>query len=463
METLRPVLSWIDGHFDQSVQRYADFLRIPSVSTDPAYKDGIRRAAEWVNQQLGEIGFTVTIHETPLHPIVIATYEGPTSAPHILYYGHYDVQPPEPLDAWYNPPFEPTVTPSPHGHKMVARGAVDDKGQVMTAIESLRAWKSVHGDFPISLTVLIEGEEECGEPSLPAFLEKHKDQLSQPDIAVITDTEAWDIHKPAITYRLRGNIYVEVTLHGPSRDLHSGLYGGAVVNPLNILTHILGQLHDDQGRVQIPGFYDDVRELSPEERQTWKNLGFNDQEFLGDIGLTTSVGEKNYSALERIWARPTCDICGMWGGYTGVGLKGVIPTHATAKVSFRMVPDQEPQKILPEITRFFETRLPPDCRVTVKCLGASPGIEISTDNPFMTAAQKGLADIYGVAPAMVGSGGSIPVVGMFKKILGLDSVLVGFSLHDDGMHSPNEKFELTALRNGMKSHAAILEKFSAIK
>ena len=350
----------------------------------------------------------------------------------------------------------------PHGKRVVARGAVDDKGQVMTFLEAFRAWKAVHGCLPVTVTALIEGEEESGSGSLPGFLAEHAASLSKAAIAIVSDTNSWDIDTPAITYRLRGNVYVEVTLEGPSRDLHSGLYGGAAVNPLNALTEILGQLHGRDGRVQLPGFYDDVAELSPEERQAWAALSFDEAGFLGEIGLTQSVGEAGYSVLERFWARPTCDLHGIWGGYTGPGSKTVIASRASAKLSFRTVPDQDPAKILRALRTFLDARTPPDCKWTIEEMSASAGILVPSGGPFMQAARAGLADIYGKPAAMVGCGGSIPVVGLMREKLGLDSILAGFGLSDDRIHSPNEKFELKCLKNGILSHAAILARMAKI-
>jgi acetylornithine deacetylase/succinyl-diaminopimelate desuccinylase-like protein len=463
MAELEPVLTYIEMDFDNAVSRYLQFLRIPSVSTDSSYKDEIKRAATWLEDQFRSLGFEVGLHETPGHPILLAHHEGATaSAPHLLYYGHYDVQPPEPLDLWDSPPFEPAIVDGPHGKRVVARGAVDDKGQVMTFIESFRAWKAVHGKLPAAITVLIEGEEESGSPSLPGFLSQHATSLRRANAAIVTDTNAWDIDTPAITYRLRGNVYVEVTLEGPSRDLHSGLYGGAVVNPINALTEILGQLHDRKGRVQIPGFYDDVAELSEGERAAWASLTFDEADFLGEVGLTQSIGETKYTLSERLWARPTCDLNGIWGGYTGPGSKTVIASRASAKLSFRTVPRQEPTKILQALKKFLEYRTPPDCKWRIEEFGASAGIVVPMDGPFMQAARAGLEQIYGSPAAMVGSGGSIPVVGHMRKLLGLDSILVGFGLADDRIHSPNEKFELKCLKNGILSQAAILARMGAI-
>ena len=463
MVRLAPVLDYAARDFENAVSRYLEFLRIPSVSTDPAYKDDVRRAGLWLKEQLVSLGFEAELHDTPGHPILLAHHEGKTAgAPHLLYYGHYDVQPPEPLELWESPPFEPAIVDGPHGKRAVARGAVDDKGQVMTFLEAFRAWKAVHGVLPAAVTVLLEGEEESGSESLPGFLEKHAPVLRAASAAIITDTNAWDIDTPAITYRLRGNVYFEVTLHGPSRDLHSGLYGGAVVNPLNALTEILGQLHGRDGRVQVPGFYDDVEDVSSAERKAWAALDFDEAAFLGEAGLTQSVGEAHYSLLERLWARPTCDLHGIWGGYTGPGSKTVIADHASAKLSFRIVPGQKPAKIMRGLQQFLDARTPPDCHWRVQPFGGYEGILVPADGPFMQAARAGLKDIFKKPAALVGCGGSIPVAGHLQNLLGLDSILVGFGLSDDRIHSPNEKFELKCLKNGILSHAAILERMGKI-
>jgi acetylornithine deacetylase/succinyl-diaminopimelate desuccinylase-like protein len=464
MSKVEPVLARIGKSFDSTLSRYIEFLRIPSISTDPAYKEHVKRAGAWLEDEFSSLGFSAKLHETAGHPILLAHYKSATpDAPHLLYYGHYDVQPPEPLELWETPPFEPALVDGPHGKRVIARGAVDDKGQVMTFLEAFRAWQEVHGSLPVSITALIEGEEESGSPSLPGFLSEHAASLRQADAAIVTDTNSWDIDTPAITYRLRGLVYVEVTLDGPSRDLHSGLYGGAVINPINALTEILAQLPGPGGRVQIPGFYDGVAEVSEDERRAWAALPFDEAAFLGEAGLTTrSPGEAGYTLLERLWVRPTCDLNGIWGGYTGPGQKTVIASRASAKLSFRTVPNQDPAKILKGLREFLDARTPPDCRWSFKEFGASPGVLVPGGSPFVQAARAGLEDIYRKPAAMVGVGGSIPVVGYLKTALGLDSILVGFGLSDDRIHSPNEKFELKCLKNGILSQAAILARMSAL-
>ncbi|WP_431854137.1 M20/M25/M40 family metallo-hydrolase [Azospirillum sp.] len=464
---LAPVLGRAEAGFDASVGRLCDLLRIPSVSTKPDHAPEVRRAADWLVAELAALGFDASVRPTAGHPMVVAHHPGPGGpgggdVPHILYYGHYDVQPPEPLELWDSPPFEPTIVEGPHGPRVVARGAVDDKGQVMTFLEAFRAWHAVHGTLPIRVTVLLEGEEETGSPSLMPFLRANVDELKA-DVCVITDTNSWTIDTPAITTRLRGLLYVEVTLHGPSHDLHSGLYGGAVLNPINALTRVLGQIHDEQGRVRFPGFYDGVREPSAEELAMWRELGFSEADFLAGVGLKTPAGEAGRSALERLWARPTCDVNGIWGGYTGAGAKTVIAAKASAKLSCRLVPGQDPDAVLAGLRAFLDERTPPDARWEIQSFGQSPGLQVPTDSPYLRAAMAGLGDVYTNRPVLIGSGGSIPVAGYIKDALGFDSIFVGFGLEDDRIHSPNEKFELKCLKNGILAHVAMLARFAELR
>ena len=461
---LAPVLDRLDRDFESAVERLCTLLAIPSVSTDPAYAGDIRKAAGWLKGELNSMGFDAEIRETDHQPIVIAHHAPPggEDLPHILYYGHYDVQPPDPVDRWDTAPFEPTIVDGPHGRRVVARGAVDDKGQLATFLEAFRAWHETHGALPVRVTVLLEGEEETGSPSLDAFLSANKDELSA-DVCVVSDTNMWDIDTPAITYMLRGLVYVEVTLHGPGHDLHSGMYGGAVINPINALARILGELKDERGVVQIPGFYDDVEERSDEELAQWARLQFDEAAFLAHAGVRTPVGEAGRTTLERIWSRPTCDVNGIWGGYTGSGAKTVIPARASAKLSCRLVPGQDPQKVYDGIVKFMNERTPPDGRWEIsQPHGGSPAVRVPTTSPFLEATMRGLDATFGRKPVLMGCGGSIPVVGSVQRILGFDSLLVGFGLEDDRVHSPNEKFELQCFQMGMKSHAAILSEFAAM-
>jgi acetylornithine deacetylase/succinyl-diaminopimelate desuccinylase-like protein len=452
----------IDRTFPASVERLKEFLRIPSVGTDPAYRADTLRCAEWLAGQLRGIGLDAATRPTAGMPMVVGHWLGAgPGAPTVLYYGHYDVQPADPFELWQSPPFEPVVVEGPRGPRLVARGAVDDKGQVMTWVEAFRAWMATHGRLPVNVKVLVEGEEEAASTSFVPFLAAHRDEL-RADVCVVSDTGMLAVDRPAITYILRGLVYLEVKITGPSRDLHSGMYGGAVPNPINVLCRILGELHDADGRARIPGFYDDVIEVPPEELRAWRESGFDETVFLADIGLTRSQGEAGRSLLERVWARPTCDINGIWGGYTGEGSKTVIPSHASAKLSCRLVPDQDPDKVVAGVERFLRERLPPDCRLELKDHGRGRPVRVATASPWLKAARRGIEDAFGRPPALIGCGGSIPVTMRLREILGLDVLFVGFGLDDDRVHSPNEKFELACYEKGIRTHAAMLARFAEL-
>jgi len=454
------VLDHIEATLDAARERWFDFLRIPSVSAQPAHAADCRAAASWVRDQLGAMGFDAALHATPGHPIVLGRHPGPGGqAPHLLFYGHYDVQPAEPLELWTSPPFDPAVSEGPHGPRVVARGAVDDKGQVMMWIEALRAWHAVHGALPVRVTALIEGEEEVSSPNLEPFLTAHRDAL-RADVAIISDTGMWDIDTPAITTRLRGIAYVEVVVHAARRDLHSGLFGGSALNPANLLARILGELVDAEGRVQLPGFYDGVAEVPPVLAAEWAALGFDESAFLGGIGLSEPAGERGRPALERLWARPTADVNGLWGGYQGPGSKTVIAAEAGAKVSFRLVPGQDPAAIVEAFRAFVNARLPADARAEIEVFGTALGIEIASESRFIQAARDVLGKEYGRPAVLIGSGGSIPVVESMRRLLGMDSLLMGFGLDDDQVHSPNEKFEWRCFHKGLRSHARLLGKLA---
>lgn len=459
------LLGEVDRAFDASVARLVAFLRIPSVSTDPAFDADTRRCADWLVGELRGLGFEAEAAPTAGQPMVVAHHPGtgPDAArrPRILYYGHYDVQPADPLELWTSAPFEPAIVEGPRGKRVVARGAVDDKGQVMGIVEALRAWRAVAGGPPCPVTLMIEGEEESGSRSLEPFMESAKARLAA-DVCVVSDTGMWDVGTPAITTRLRGLVYHEVRIHGPSRDLHSGMYGGAVPNPINVLARILAELHDADRRVAIPGFYDGIAELSPAAKAQWESLGFDEAEFLGEIGIPAGFGERGRSTLERTWSRPTCDVNGILGGYVGRGAKTVIASHASAKVSFRLVAGQDPARIAALFEQFVVERLPAGCRAEFESHGANPAVEVSESSRFLAAAEAGLRATYGKAPLRIGTGGSIPAVGAIARILGMDSLLVGFGLDDDCVHSPNEKFELACYRGAIRSHAAILGEFARL-
>lgn len=461
-DLLTAVLARIDEGLDQSVARLVDVLRIPSISTDPKYNPDVRRAAEWMAAQLSEIGFDAAVREADKHPMVVGHMKGPQGAPHILYYGHYDVQPADPYELWDSEPFEPVIVEAERGHRIVARGAVDDKGQVMTFIEAFRAWMDVHGSLPIGVTVLLEGEEESGSESLEPFMIANKVELTA-DACVVCDTGMWSVDQPAITYMLRGIVSIEVKIKGPSRDLHSGMYGGGVINPINLLAKILGEFHDDTGRIRIAGFYDDVLAVGDNELKQWEGLGFDEKAFLDEIGLTTPGGEQGYSALERLWARPTLDINGITGGYQEPGGKTVIAAEASAKITCRLVPDQDPAKIIAGLKQFVAERLPTDYELEIVHESGFPARRVPIDSPYLQSALAGLKDEYGKDALLIGCGGSIPAVGSIKDLLGIDSLLVGFGLEDDRVHSPNEKFELVCYHRGIRSNAAIMARLAELK
>jgi acetylornithine deacetylase/succinyl-diaminopimelate desuccinylase-like protein len=449
---LDSLLAAADAAFPAAVDRLCAWLRIPSVSAQPKHAEDCRRAAEWLAGELRASGFTAEVKPTRGQPCVLAHHPGTGGAgPRLLYYGHYDVQPAEPFELWRSPPFEPTVDE----RQITARGAVDDKGQVMTWLEAFRLWHAAAGGPPVPVTVLVEGEEEVGSPSLDAFLAENRLSLDA-DIVVISDTNAWDRETPAIRTRLRGLLYTEIALRAANRDLHSGLFGGSALNPINLLARILGGLHDERGRVQIPGFYDGLQMPPEEVRAQWASLGFDEAAFLGEIGLSVPAGEADYPALERIWARPTADINGIWGGYTGPGAKTVIAAEAFAKLSFRLVPGQDPERIVEGLKRFVAARCPADAKAEVRVLSAGTAAVMDDSGPVFAAARAALAAEYGRPPVIGGEGGSIPVVSSFRAMLGLDSLMMGFGLPDDRVHSPNEKFELACLRHGIRSHTRLL-------
>jgi acetylornithine deacetylase/succinyl-diaminopimelate desuccinylase-like protein len=448
--------AWITAERDAALERLFSFLRFPSVGTDPAHAEDTRACADWVAGELAAMGFEARTEATPGQPMVVAHHAGPGGdGPHLLYYGHYDVQPADPLRLWQSPPFEPTLKAGPRGEQIVARGAVDDKGQVTTFLEAFRAWIAVTGSLPCKVTVFLEGEEESGSPSLDRFLAEHGGELKA-DVCVVSDTGMWDVETPALTTRLRGLVYLQLDLEGPNRDLHSGMYGGAVLNPLNALARLTAALHDDEGRVTVPGFYDDVRPLAPELRAEWAELGFSSAAFLADIGLAHERGEPGWSTLERTWARPTLDLNGLWGGYTGEGSKTVIPSKAHAKLSCRLVADQDPQTILASIQAFAAAHAPADAKLGWTVLGAEPPMAVPLGSPWHRGATRALRAVFDKEPLSVASGGSIPAVAAIKRRLGCDSVLMGFGLDDDRVHSPNEKFERRCFENGIRAHAAFL-------
>jgi len=384
---------------------------------------------------------------------------GGDSGPELLFYGHYDVQPVDPLELWTRPPFDPIVEDTGNGDVIRGRGAADDKGQLMTFVEACRAYKAVTGKLPARLKLFFEGEEESGSPSLIPFLKENKEELSA-DLALVCDTGMWNATTPAISTMLRGMVGEEITITGPDKDLHSGMYGGPAINPIRVLTKILAGLHDDEGRITLPGFYDGVADLPEMVKEQWDSLNFDASRFLGEVGLSEPAGEKGYSALEQIWSRPALDVNGITGGYTGEGFKTVLPSQAMAKLSFRLVSKQDPDKIRAALHTYIKDNLPEDCSVSFKSKDGSWATEMPIDDPAFAKAHQALSDEWPNPAVYAGCGGSIPVVGHFAEILGMDSMLIGFGLESDQLHSPNEQYNLSSFQKGIRSWARVLHALS---
>lgn len=456
--TLDPVLARIDQDMPAAIDRLFDLLRIKSISTDPAFDADVEAAADWLVKDLQSLGVTAEKRLTTGHPMVVGHVDGP--GPHILFYGHYDVQPVDPLELWDRDPFDPALEDTDQGQVIRARGSSDDKGQLMTFVEACRAWIAEHGALPCKITFLFEGEEESGSPSLVPFLKENAEELSC-DIALICDTGLFESAVPAITTMLRGLLAEDFTITGPSRDLHSGMYGGVAMNPIRILSKILADLHDDTGAVTLDGFYDDVPELPDDIRAQWQGLNFDHATYLGDVGLKTPAGEHDRTPLEQIWSRPTCDVNGIWGGYTGDGFKTVLPSQASAKLSFRLVGQQDPDKIRDSFRAHLESRLPDGFTVEYRSEKGSAASQMSIEDPAFEKARIALSDEWPRPAAYVGCGGSIPIAGHFKDMLNMDSMLIGFGRDDDQIHSPNEKYNVESFHKGTRSWARILAALSA--
>jgi acetylornithine deacetylase/succinyl-diaminopimelate desuccinylase-like protein len=458
-QALPVILERVDHDLDQSLERLFAFLRIQSISTDPAYAAECRKAADYVAADLKGLGFETSVRPTQGHPIVVGK-SGNGSAngktPRVLFYGHYDVQPVDPLDLWQTPPFEPRIETLADGRKIiVARGACDDKGQAMTFVEACRAFKAVTGKLPLDITMLLEGEEECGSKNLFGFVRDNAGELKR-DLALVCDTGMWDAQTPSITTSLRGLVYEEVRLTCADRDLHSGLFGGAARNPIHVLADVLSAMHRPDGSVAIPGFYDGVQDLPADIKADLAGLNMTPEKFLGPIGLKIPAGEKDRMLIEQVSTRPTAEVNGIMGGYTGEGAKTVIPGKAMAKVSFRLVGAQDPEKIRLAFRDFVRARVPSDCHVEFGNFTSAPAFEVAFDSPALAKARTALAEEWGKKAVTVGAGGSIPIVGDFKTVLGMDTLMVGFALDDDRVHSPNEKYDLKCFHKGIRSWARIL-------
>ncbi|ABD56156.1 M20/M25/M40 family metallo-hydrolase [Jannaschia sp. CCS1] len=459
---LQAVLDYADAHMNDSLARLFDLVRIPSVSTVPAHAGDCRAAAQWLSDQLNDLGFDASVRPTGGHPMVVA-HQTDADGPHVLFYGHYDVQPVVPLELWKTDPFEPTLEPQPNGDTHITgRGASDDKGQLLTFIEACRAWKAVTGRLPIKVSMLFEGEEESGSQSLGPFLEQTAEEL-RADVMMVCDTDMWDRDTPAITTMLRGLVGEEFTITTADRDLHSGMFGNAARNALQVASDAIAGLRGPDGGVTLPGFYDGVEDLAPEIKAQWKSLPFDQEGFLSDVGLSLPAGEDAYSIMEQIWARPSCEIHGVIGGYTDEGFKTVIPAKATAKVSFRLVAGQDPARIREAFRAHIRAYVPKDCSVEFTSHGASPALSLPLDSPYLTATREALSQEWGTEAALAGTGGSIPIVGEFKRQLGMDTLLVGFARFDNRIHSPNEKYDLSSFTGGIRSFVRVLAALSEIE
>lgn len=459
-QQLDAALAYADGHMDASLERLTKLIAIKSISTDPAYADECKRAADWLVADLKSEGFDASARSTPGHPVVVAhgpAVDGPTA----VFYAHYDVQPVDPIELWNTDPFTLTPIKQPNGETfLTARGASDDKGQLLTFVEACRAIRAITGTLPINVKFCLEGEEESGSKNLAAFLQSAKDELTA-DVALVCDTDLLDETTPSITTMLRGLVGEEIEITCAAMDLHSGMYGNAARNPNQVLAEIIASLRNPDGSVALAGFYDDVDELDPVTAESWKKLGFDEAKFMAAAGLSIPAGEKGRSALEQTVSRPTCEINGMIGGYTGEGFKTVIPAKASAKISFRLVSRMDPVKIRESFRAHVRARVPADCKVTFKEHGGSPAITVPTTGVHLSRARDALTAEWGKEAVLRGSGGSIPVAGDFKRILGLDTLLIGYALNDDRIHSPNEKYNLTSYRKGIRSWIRILAALGA--
>lgn len=450
------VISYIQNNKERYVDELKEFLRIPSISTLPENKEDIIKCAEFVASKLTQAGMNkVEIFKTEGHPIVYGEWLGAPGKPTVLVYGHYDVQPVDPIELWDSPPFEPVIKDG----KIWARGATDDKGQVYVHIKSVEAYFKTIGSLPLNVKFLIEGEEEIGSANLETFLSNNIDLLKC-DCVLVSDTSLYDEGIPTLTYGLRGLAYLEVEVVGPNRDLHSGSFGGAVANPINILAGMIAKLQDKNGKITIPGFYNDVIKLTKKERENYKRLKHSEKRFAKELGVYELKGEKGYSTLERIWARPTLDCNGIYGGFTGKGAKTVLPSKATAKISMRLVPNQDPKKVAKQFSRYIQKLAPKSVKVKVNDLHGGQPFLSPLDNPAMIAASKAMEKAFGKKTVFIREGGSIPIITVFGRLLRAPAVLMGLGLQTENLHSPNEHFNLKHFDLGIKSSALFLKEYS---
>lgn len=448
------VLDRIDRDKSTYFAELEDYLRIPSISTDPRNKADVLRAGEFLLARMKESGLTAELVETAGNPLVYAEWSGAPGKPTILFYGHYDVQPVDPLELWRHPPFEPTI----EGDQLVARGATDDKGQSYTHLKAVQAMLAERGNLPVNVKFLVEGEEESGGQSIDTYVRTDGGRRLATDCVLVSDTSMYAPGRPSLLYGLKGLAYFEVRVSGPNRDLHSGTFGGAVANPLNALCQIVARLRDaETGRVMIPGFYDDVLPLAEWERREFERLAFDEEAYRKDLGVHELFGEEGFTTLERAWARPTCDVHGLFGGYQGEGAKTVLPAWGGAKVSMRLVPEQRPERVRRLFIDYVRSIAPPGVQVEVDYLHGADPVIVEAQGPFVEAAMQAQEEIWGARPVRVREGGSIPIVSTFSQVLAAPVILMGFGLPDDRLHSPNEKFNISHFYNGIRAVARFLD------
>ncbi len=447
---------YVTNNEKRFMEELKELLRIPSISTSPEHNADTHRAAEYCVTKLQAAGLeNVELIETERHPLVYADWLHAPGKPTVLCYGHFDVQPPDPLELWETPPFEPTE----RNGNLYARGSADDKGQMYSQIKALEALRDVYGKLPVNVKVLLEGEEEVGGISVAEYVEKNPEKLKA-DVALVSDTEMYAAGLPTLNIGLRGLVYMEIESRGPARDLHSGLYGGAAPNAVFGLVELLSKAKDADGHILIPGIYDDVEAPSAEEKASWEQLPFDETEYLKhEVGATSLTGEPGYSVFERTWARPTLEVHGIAGGFVGNGAKTVIPAKAVAKVSIRLVPKQDPAKIVEAVRAFVAANTPKGVQMEVRVLSSGPGLMVNPDHHAIQVAAKAFSDIFGKETVFIRSGGSIPIVGDFAKYLGIPTILMGFGLPDDGLHSPNEKYCIRNYFDGIRTLAHFFEEY----
>ncbi len=459
MNAVDDALQALEQRLPESLSRLTEWLRIPSISTDPAYSGACRSAASWIAEELRGIGFASSLHETPGNPVVVARRER-AGARRVLFYGHYDVQPADPLSLWASDPFDPVIFADENGCEAIrARGAADDKGQVMTFVDACRAWIDSDAALPLDVTILIEGAEEIGSRFLPEFVEAKRDLLDC-DLILVCDTNMWDRNTPAITRSLRGLMQGEMIVRCADRDLHSGLFGGAAQNAIHVLCQLIAGMRQEDGRISLPNFYDAVTEPPNDLRNAWSGLGLTEGTFLGKVGLMSSIGEADRMLIEHIQSRPSFDVNGISGGYQGVGGKTVVAAEASAKVSFRLVANQDPDDVWRSFEQFMLAQAPSDCVIEFERQNASRSFEFSGEDRDLASVAAALAAEWGCDPAIIGSGVSIPIVSDFKRILGVDAMLIGFGQEDDRIHAPNEKYDMRSFRKGAASWVRILHELA---